>query len=58
MWRRVELPLTNSLKAVHLAIQAAVLFENYHLFQFDVGDSSRVSRPRGQRRARGKPSRR
>lgn len=39
VWRRVELPLTNSLKTLHLAIQAAMLFENYHLFQFDVGDA-------------------
>lgn len=39
VWRRVELPLTNSLKTLHLAIQAAMLFENYHLFQFDVGDT-------------------
>lgn len=39
VWRRVELPLTNSLKTLHLAIQAAMLFENYHLFQFDIGDT-------------------
>lgn len=39
VWRRVELPLTNNLKTLHLAIQAAMLFENYHLFQFDVGDT-------------------
>jgi len=39
VWRRVELPLTNSLKTLHLAIQAVMLFENYHLFQFDVGDT-------------------
>ncbi|WP_311270997.1 plasmid pRiA4b ORF-3 family protein [Sphingobium sp. WCS2017Hpa-17] len=39
VWRRVELPLTNSLKTLHLAIQAAMLFENSHLFQFDVGDT-------------------
>jgi len=38
VWRRVELPLTNSLNTLHLAIQAAMLFENYHLFQFDIGD--------------------
>ena len=37
IWRRIELPLTNSLKTLHLAIQAAMLFENYHLFRFDVG---------------------
>ena len=39
VWRRVELPLTNSLKTLHQAIQAAMLFENYHLFQFEVGDT-------------------
>lgn len=30
-WRRVELPVTSSLKTLHLAIQACMLFENYHL---------------------------
>ena len=39
-WRRVELPLSNSLKTLHLAIQAVMLFENYHLFRFDVGETS------------------
>ena len=40
IWRRVELPLSNSLKTLHLAIQAVMLFENYHLFRFDVGETS------------------
>lgn len=40
IWRRIELPLANSLKTLHLAIQAAMLFENYHMFRFDVGDAS------------------
>jgi len=40
IWRRVELPLSNSLKTLHLAIQAVMLFENYHLFRFDVGEAS------------------
>lgn len=40
IWRRIELPLTNSLKTLHLAIQAIMLFENYHLFRFDVGDAN------------------
>lgn len=40
IWRRIELPLTNSLKTLHLAIQATMLFENYHLFRFDVGEAS------------------
>jgi hypothetical protein len=38
IWRRVEVPLTSTLKAVHDAIQAAMLFEDYHLFQFEIGD--------------------
>lgn len=38
IWRRVEVPLTSSLKAVHDVIQAAMLFEDYHLFQFEIGD--------------------
>lgn len=38
IWRRVEVPLTSSLKAVHDVIQAVMLFENYHLFQFEIGE--------------------
>jgi hypothetical protein len=38
IWRRVEVPLTTSLKGLHDAIQAVMPFENYHLFRFDVGD--------------------
>jgi hypothetical protein len=37
VWRRVEIPLTANMRALHDAIQAVMLFENYHLFQFDVG---------------------
>jgi hypothetical protein len=37
IWRRVEVPLASSLKALHEVIQAVMLFENYHLFQFDIG---------------------
>src|SRR3546814_17238446 len=40
LWRRVELPATNSLKTLHLAIQACMLLENYHLFRFDIGDTA------------------
>ena len=40
IWRRVELPLSNNFKTLHLAIQAVMLFENYHLFRFDVGEAS------------------
>lgn len=38
IWRRVEVPLTSTLKAVHDVMQSAMLFEDYHLFQFEVGD--------------------
>ena len=38
VWRRVEVPLTTSLRGLHDVIQAAMLFENYHLFQFDTGE--------------------
>ena len=37
IWRRAEVPLTATMRALHEAIQAVMLFENYHLFQFDVG---------------------
>jgi hypothetical protein len=40
IWRRIELPLSNSLKTLHLAIQAVMLFQNYHMFRFDVGEAS------------------
>jgi len=40
IWRWIELPISNSLKTLHLAIQAVMLFENYHLFRFDIGDAS------------------
>lgn len=38
IWRRVEVPLTTTLKALHAVIQAIMLFEDYHLFQFEIGD--------------------
>ena len=37
IWRRVEVPLTISLLALHEVIQAVMLFENYHLFDFATG---------------------
>lgn len=40
IWRRVELPLSNSLKTLHRAIQAVMLLKNDHLFCFDVGEAS------------------
>ncbi len=30
--------MTTSLRGLHEIIQAVMLFENYHLFQFDIGD--------------------
>lgn len=38
VWRSVDVPLTTSLRGLHEVIQAVMLFEDYHLFQFDVGD--------------------
>ena len=37
IWRRIEVPLTISLLALHEVIQAVMLFENYHLFDFVTG---------------------
>ncbi len=34
IWRRVEVPLTTSLKGMHDVIQAVMPFENRHLFDF------------------------
>jgi len=36
IWRTVEVPLTSSLKGLHEVIQAAMPFEDYHLFDFRV----------------------
>ena len=36
IWRRVEVPLTTSLRSLHEVIQAVMLFENYHLFDFTI----------------------
>lgn len=38
VWRVVEVPLTSSLKALHEVIQAAMPFEDYHLFAFRIGE--------------------
>ena len=46
--RRIEVPLTSTLHTLHEAIQAVMLFENYHLFRFDVG-------PRGHETGYGIP---
>lgn len=48
IWRRVEVPLTTSLRGLHEVIQAVMLFENYHLFDFTVemdGQSRRYGIP-------------
>lgn len=37
IWRRIEVPLTTNLQALHEVIQAVMLFENYHLFDFVTG---------------------
>lgn len=37
IWRRVEVPLTTSLKGLHDVIQAVMLFQDYHLFEFNAG---------------------
>ena len=42
--RRIEIPLTSTLHALHEVIQAVMLFENYHLFQFDVGPRGHETR--------------
>lgn len=34
IWRRVEVPMTAALKALHDVIQAAMPFDDYHLFEF------------------------
>ena len=46
--RRIEVPLSASLYTLHEAIQGVMLFENRHLFQFDVG-------PRGHETHYGMP---
>lgn len=38
IWRRVEVSVTTNLRALHEIIQAAMAWENYHLYQFAVGD--------------------
>jgi hypothetical protein len=37
VWRRVDVPLTITLRGLHDVIQAVMLFVDYHLFQFDIG---------------------
>ncbi|NTF91458.1 plasmid pRiA4b ORF-3 family protein [Agrobacterium rhizogenes] len=35
IWRKIEVPLNLSLKGLHDVIQATMLFEDYHLFEFE-----------------------
>ena len=44
IWRRVEVPLTSSLKTVHDVVQAVMPFEDYHLFEFHA-DGKRYAIP-------------
>ena len=37
IWRRVEVPASITLKDLHAIIQAAMGWENYHLYQFHAG---------------------
>ena len=38
IWRRVEVPLDMPLKGIHDVIQAAMGWQDYHMFEFRVGD--------------------
>ncbi|MEY3004284.1 MAG: hypothetical protein RLZZ491_1460, partial [Pseudomonadota bacterium] len=38
IWRRVEVSLTTNLRALHEIIQAVMPWENYHLYEFTVGE--------------------
>ena len=44
IWRRVEVPITISLKGLHDVIQAVMLFQDYHLFEFNA-DGKRYAVP-------------
>jgi hypothetical protein len=38
IWRRVEVPLDINLKALHDVIQAAMAWQDYHLFEFKIAE--------------------
>jgi hypothetical protein len=38
IWRRVEVSLTTNLRALHEIIQAVMPWENYHLYDFRIGE--------------------
>lgn len=42
IWRRVEVPLSSTLEQLHRVVQAVMLFEDCHLFEFDVDGSRYV----------------
>lgn len=44
IWRRLEVPLSSSLRGVHDAIQAVMLFEDRHLFMFEQGNGDQRKR--------------
>lgn len=38
IWRRVEVSVTTNLRALHELIQGVMPWENYHLYQFSIGE--------------------
>ena len=40
IWRRVDVPLDLNLKGLHDVIQAAMGWQDYHLFEFAIGDKA------------------
>ena len=40
IWRRVDVPVTASLKMLHDIVQTAMGWENYHLYEFEIEGTS------------------
>ena len=38
IWRRVDVPLSSTLEALHRIVQVAFLWQDYHLYEFVVGE--------------------
>jgi hypothetical protein len=38
MWRTVDMPIAGSLKMLHDVIQAAMGWQDYHLWEFEAGE--------------------
>ena len=38
IWRIVEVPITTTLRALHEVIQAAMPWQSYHLYEFQIGE--------------------